>query len=70
MPMKITQPPFRKLRGYAFDPLLSNQSATADINSVIYRVDWESLQPSANTATTSSPARTTMNFLMAGRHGI
>lgn len=43
--MKITQPPFRKLRGYAFDPLLSNQSATADINSVIYRINWESLQP-------------------------
>jgi hypothetical protein len=43
--MRITQPPFRKLRGYAFDPLLSNQSATADINSVIYRVDWESLEP-------------------------
>ncbi len=43
--MKITQPPFRKLRGYAFDPLLSNQSATADINLVIYRVDWELLQP-------------------------
>jgi hypothetical protein len=33
------------LRGYAFDPLLSNQSATAEINSVIYRVNWESLQP-------------------------
>jgi hypothetical protein len=43
--MKINQPPFRKLRGYAFDPLLSNQSATADINSVIYRINWESLQP-------------------------
>ena len=43
--MKITQPPFRKLRGYAFDPLLSNQSATADINSVIYRINWETLQP-------------------------
>ncbi len=43
--MKPTHPPFRKLRGYAFDPLLSSQSATADINSVIYRVNWESLQP-------------------------
>lgn len=43
--MKITQPPFRKLRGYAFDPLLSTQSATAEINSVIYRIKWESLQP-------------------------
>ena len=29
----------------AFDPLLSNQSATAEINSVIYRINWESLQP-------------------------
>jgi hypothetical protein len=45
MPMKIAQPPFRKLRGYAFDPLLSSQSATADINSVDYQVAWESLQP-------------------------
>jgi hypothetical protein len=43
--VKLSPPPFRKLRGYAFDPLLANQSATADINSVIYRIKWQSLQP-------------------------
>ncbi len=41
--MKISPPPFRTLRGYAFDPLLSNESATADINSVVYRINWEKL---------------------------
>jgi len=41
--MKTSQPPFRKLRGYAFDPLLSLQSNTADINLIIYKVAWEAL---------------------------
>lgn len=41
--MKYAQPPFRKLRGYAFDPLLSLKSDTADINTIIYRVPWEPL---------------------------
>lgn len=43
--MKNQPPPFRKLRGYAFDPLLSLQSATADINSIVYKVNWEALSP-------------------------
>ncbi|HEY3296695.1 MAG TPA: hypothetical protein VGL38_14790 [bacterium] len=40
--MDNKQPPFRKLRGYAFDPSLSLQASTVDINEVIYKVDWES----------------------------
>lgn len=38
-------PPFRKLRGYAFDPLLSLSIDTAGINDVVYKVDWEKLEP-------------------------
>lgn len=41
--MKTSQPPFRKLRGYAFDPLLSLQRSTADINLIVYKVAWEAL---------------------------
>jgi len=37
------KPPFRKLRGYAFDPSLSLQAQTVDINSMIYKVVWEDL---------------------------
>jgi hypothetical protein len=43
--MKTTKPPFRKLRGYAFDPMLSLQSNTASINSIVYKVIWEDLCP-------------------------
>ena len=35
------KPPFRKLRGYAFDPSLSNKIDTAFINNIIYKVPWE-----------------------------
>lgn len=35
------QPPFRKLRGYAFDPSLSLQVNTALINQMTYRIPWE-----------------------------
>jgi hypothetical protein len=40
------QPPFRKLRGYAFDPSLSTKIDTALINDIVYKVLWENnLQP-------------------------
>jgi len=40
------KPSFRKLRGYAFDPITSLDLDTADINQIIYKVPWENdLQP-------------------------
>lgn len=39
------RPPFRKLRGYAFDPSLSLKMDTAAINEIIYKVPWEPLAP-------------------------
>jgi len=41
----IKKPPFRKLKGYAFDPSLSLKMDTAEINSLIYKVKWETLEP-------------------------
>src|SRR5262245_61810852 len=35
------RPPFRKLRGYAFDPSLSLKIDTALINNITYRVPWD-----------------------------
>lgn len=35
------RPPFRKLRGYAFDPSLSLELDTAGINEITYKVHWE-----------------------------
>ncbi len=37
----IKIPPFRKLRGYAFDPSLSLKIDTALINNITYKVPWE-----------------------------
>ncbi len=37
------KPPFRKLRGYAFDPSLSLQSETVEFNHLTYKVEWEDL---------------------------
>lgn len=34
-------PAFRKLRGYAFDPSLSQTLATNRINNIVYKVAWE-----------------------------
>ena len=34
-------PPFRKLRGYAFDPSLSQKIDTAFINLLTYKIPWE-----------------------------
>src|SRR5688500_4864974 len=39
------KPPFRKLRGYAFDPSLSLQSDTVDFNMITYKIPWEDLLP-------------------------
>ena len=41
----IKQPPFRKLRGYAFDPSLSLKLDTAGINNLVYKIPWEDLDP-------------------------
>lgn len=41
--MITRRPPFRKLRGYAFDPALSLEVDTAEINSMVYKVPWEDL---------------------------
>jgi len=38
------KPPFRKLRGYAFDPSLSLKMDTAGINNIVYRIPWEELK--------------------------
>jgi hypothetical protein len=37
----IKPPPFRKLRGYAFDPSLSLKMDTVAINEIVYKVPWE-----------------------------
>lgn len=37
------KPPFRKLRGYAFDPSLSLKLDTVAINQIVYKVPWEDL---------------------------
>jgi hypothetical protein len=39
-----TTPPFRRLRGYAFDPSLSLQLDTMDLNNITFKLPWESLQ--------------------------
>jgi hypothetical protein len=36
-----TQPPFRRLRGYAFDPITSLDLDTSEINEVVYKIPWE-----------------------------
>ena len=43
---QLSPPPFRRLRGYAYDPSLSLRLETALINSTIFYLPWESdLQP-------------------------
>ena len=37
----IKKPPFRKLRGYAFDPSLSLKIDTVLINEITYKIAWE-----------------------------
>lgn len=38
-------PQWRSLRGYAFDPGLSQQFQTARMNEIVFRVPWEKLAP-------------------------
>lgn len=35
------QPPYRRLRGYAFDPITSLDLDTSEINEVVYKIPWE-----------------------------
>jgi hypothetical protein len=35
---------FRRLKGYAFDPSLSQQLETLDVNDIVYKVEWEPLE--------------------------
>lgn len=39
----IKKPPFRKLRGYAFDPSLSLKMDTFSINNIVYEIPWENI---------------------------
>lgn len=41
MENKIATPVYRRLRGYSFDPSLSNQLDTALINEATFKIDWE-----------------------------
>ena len=43
--LPILKPKYRRLRGYATDPSLSLQLATADSNEIIIPVTWEPLDP-------------------------
>src|SRR6266545_2940316 len=36
---------WRKLRGYAFDPILSQQFDTSRMNEIVFRIPWEPLKP-------------------------
>ncbi len=44
-PVIEKKPPYRKLRGYAFDPSVSLQIDTVGINTLTYKVDWEKVAP-------------------------
>lgn len=40
------RPAYRRLRGYAFDPITSLDLDTADINQIVYKIPWEdNLEP-------------------------
>ena len=40
---KLNKPAFRKLRAYAFDPSLSLNVDTVQVNNITYKVEWEKL---------------------------
>jgi hypothetical protein len=42
---KCGTPQWRKLRGYAFDPVLSQQFETAGMNEIVFKIPWEELDP-------------------------
>ncbi len=37
----VNRPTYRKLRGYAFDPITSLDLDTAEINQIVYKIPWE-----------------------------
>lgn len=37
----LNRPAYRRLRGYAFDPITSLDLDTADINQIVYKIPWE-----------------------------
>ncbi|MBC7981346.1 MAG: hypothetical protein H7Y36_12355 [Armatimonadetes bacterium] len=39
--LALPLPQWRRLRGYAFDPGLSQQFATAEINEIVFRLPWD-----------------------------
>lgn len=41
----MKNPPYRKLRGFAFDPSLSLKLETVEINKITYKIIWEDLEP-------------------------
>lgn len=55
MQSKIPTPPFRRLRGYAIDPSLSNALQTMEVNELVYKVKWEELKPRRDGARDSFP---------------
>ena len=42
---KYKKPVFRYIRAYAFDPSLSLDINTVNINNIVYSIDWEELSP-------------------------
>lgn len=50
------KPPFRKLRGYAFDPSLSIRLDTVQVNRIVYKVGWEELDLFPGTLRQTIPA--------------
>jgi len=43
--IKISDPPYRRIRTYAVDPTFSTRLETAALNEVVLKVRWEPLQP-------------------------
>ncbi|MBN9383472.1 MAG: hypothetical protein J0H74_22130 [Chitinophagaceae bacterium] len=41
---RLNKPVFRKLRGYAFDPSLSIETDTVQVNHITYKIEWEELE--------------------------
>ena len=39
--IQLNRPAYRRLRGYAFDPITSLDLDTADINQIVYKIPWE-----------------------------
>jgi hypothetical protein len=52
----VSPPALRKLKGYAFDPSLSIQLDTVDINVILYKVPWEALDKHPDDKSRSLPA--------------